>query len=46
MLKWRHRIESLFAKIKEFREIATRCGKTAVSFGAFINLMAGVIAVR
>ena len=46
MYAWRHQIENLFAKIKEFRAIATRYGKTVVSFRAIINLVAGVIAAR
>ena len=46
MYKWRHQIENYFAKIKEFRAIATRYDKTVVSFGALINLVAGVIAAR
>ena len=42
----RHRIENFFAKIKEFRGIATRYDKTASSFAAGIHLVAGVIAAR
>ena len=42
----RHRIENFFAKIKEFRAIATRYDKTASSFAAGIHLVAGVIAAR
>ena len=46
MYKWRHQIENYFAKIKEFRAIATRYDKTVAGFGALINLVAGVIAAR
>jgi transposase len=38
MYKWRHLVENYFAKIKEFRGIATRYDKTADSFRANINL--------
>jgi len=41
---WRHLAESLFAKIKEFRAIATRCARTDGSFAAGIHLVAGVVA--
>src|SRR5437660_1485168 len=36
MYKWRHLVENYFAKIKEFRGIATRYDKTDESFGANI----------
>ena len=41
--KWRHLIENDFAKIKEFRGIATRCDKTGFCFRANINLAAALI---
>ena len=44
MYKWRHQIENLFAKLKEFRAVATRCDKTDASFAAAIHLVAGVVA--
>ncbi len=44
MYKWRHRIENFFARIKEFRAVATRYDKTDESFAAAIHLVAGVIA--
>ncbi len=44
MYKWRHQIENLFAKIKEFRAVATRYDKTGESFAAAIHLVAGVVA--
>ncbi len=44
--KERHRIENVFAKIKEFRGLATRYDKTLASFAAGIYLMAGVVAAR
>ncbi len=44
MYKWRHQIENFYAKIKEFRAIATRYDKTDASFAAAIHLVAGVVA--
>ena len=44
MYRWRHQIENFFAKIKEFRAVATRYDKTDESFAAAIHLVAGVIA--
>ncbi|MFP6690403.1 MAG: IS5 family transposase [Alphaproteobacteria bacterium] len=44
--RWRHLIENYFAKIKEFRAIATRYDKTDISYGANLNLVAIVIALR
>jgi transposase len=46
MYRWRHLIENYFAKIKEFRGIATRYDKTDTSFRANLNLVAAVIATR
>jgi len=46
MYRWRHLVENYFAKIKEFRSIATRYDKTIESFSANINLAAAVIAAR
>ena len=46
MYKWRHQVENFFAKIKEFRAIATRYDKTDVSYAAAIYLAAGVIAAK
>ena len=43
--RWRHLIENYFAKLKEFRGIATRYDKTDTSFRANICL-AAVIAAR
>ena len=42
----RHRMENVFATIKEFRAIAPRYDKTALSSVAGVNLVAGVIAAR
>ena len=36
MYKWRHLVENFFARIKEFRRIATRYDKTDTSFAATI----------
>lgn len=46
MYRWRHLIENCFAKLKEFRAIATRYCKTDTSFRATIHLAGGVIATR
>ena len=43
---WRHLVENFFAKIKEFRAIATRYDKTDESFAAGIHLVAGVVAAK
>ena len=42
--KWRHLVENYFAKIREFRRIATRYDKTDCSFAACWNLVAALIA--
>lgn len=44
--KWRHLVENYFAKIKEFRAIATRYDKTDCSYAACWNLVAALIASR
>ena len=44
--KWRHLVENYFAKIKEFRAIATRYDKTDCSYAANWNLVATLIASR
>ena len=44
--KWRHLIENFFAKIKEFRAIATRYEKTAFSYATNWHLVAVIIASR
>jgi len=46
MYMWRHQIETVFAKIKAFRGIATRYDKTDARFAAAIHRAAGVIAAR
>lgn len=46
MYRWRHLVENYFAKIKEFRGIATRYDKTETSYSANINLVAALIAMR
>jgi len=43
---WRHLVENYFAKIKEFRGIATRYDKTDTSYAANLNLVAAIIAAR
>ena len=43
---WRHPVENFFAKIKEFRAVATRYDKTLESFAATVHLVAGVIAAK
>lgn len=44
--KWRHLVENYFAKIKEFRGIATRYDKTDCSYIANWNLVAALIASK
>lgn len=46
MYRWRHLVENYFAKIKEFRGVATRYDKTETSYRANLNLVATVIALR
>ena len=46
MYKWRHLVENFFARIKEFRGIATRYDKTDTSYRANWALCAAVIAGR
>ena len=41
--KWRHLIENLFGRLKEYRGIATRYTKTDASCTAFIAIRAVVI---
>ena len=43
MYRWRHLIENAFAKLKEFRAIATRYDKADLSFAASIHLAAALI---
>ena len=40
--KWRHLIENLFCKLKEFKRVAMRSEKTDTSFAAMITLAAAV----
>jgi len=44
--KWRHLVENYFAKLKQFRGIATRYDKTDCSYAAYWNLVATLIASR
>lgn len=46
MYRWRHLVENYFAKIKEFRRIATRYDKTDTSFEAMIHIAATAIQLR
>ena len=46
MYKWRHLVENYFAKIKEFKGIATRYDKTDTSYAANWYLCATIIAAR
>ena len=43
--KTRHLVENYFARIKQFRRIATRYEKTDTSFAGMIDLVATVIAI-
>jgi len=42
----RHRTGSPFAKVREFRAVATRCGTTEPGFRATVLLAAAVIAAK
>ena len=44
--QWRHLIENVFCKLKEFKRIALRADKTDQSFEAMIYLAAAVINSR
>ncbi len=44
MYRWRHRTGNFFARIREFRAVATRYDKTDASFAAAIHLVSGVVA--
>ncbi|WP_354046105.1 transposase [Bradyrhizobium sp. LB12.1] len=44
--KWRHTIENLFGKLKEFKRITMRSDKTDGSFEAMIYLATAVIHSR
>ena len=46
MYRWRHLVENYFAKLKEFRAVATRYDKTDTSYRASITLAAAIIAAR
>jgi len=46
MYRWRHLVENYFARVKEFRGIATRYGKIDTSYAANLNLVAALIAAR
>ena len=46
LYKARHLIENFFCKLKQFRAIATRYGKTARNFRAAIQLAATVICLN
>ena len=46
LYKWRHLVENDFARIKEFRRIATRHDKTDCSYAACWKLVTALIASR
>jgi transposase len=46
LYKWRHLIENVFGKLKEFKRIAMRADKTDQSFAALIYLCDAVINSR
>ena len=46
LYKERHLIENFFAKLKQFRAIATRYDKTAASYLAFVQLAASRLWLR
>ena len=43
LYQWRHLIENLFCKLKEFKRIATRSDKTDESYAAMIYLGAALL---
>ncbi len=43
MYRWRHLIENILAKLKEFRPVATRCDETGASYAAAIHLAAAAV---
>lgn len=44
--KWRHLIENVFGKLKEFKQIPMHSGNTNMSFTAMIQLGAAIITSR
>ena len=46
MYRWRHLIENIFAKLKEFRAVATRYDKTDTSYATTSHLAATIITSR
>lgn len=44
--KTRHLVENYFAKIKQYRRVATRYDKTDTSYAGMIDLVATIIALR
>ena len=46
LYKWRHLIENIFCKLKEFKHIAMRADKTRSKLPAIIHLAAAVINSR
>ena len=46
LYRLRNRVERLVSRLKRFRAVATRCGKTAESFLAFIHLAAARLWLR
>ena len=44
--RWRHLVENLFQKIKEFRRIATRYDKTDTSNAVALYLVGAVLALK
>jgi transposase len=46
LYKERHLIECCFSKLKQFRRVATRCGKTARNFLAIVKIAAIILWIR
>ena len=46
MYKWRHLVENLFQKTKEFRRIATRYDKSDTSYAAALHLVGAFLALK
>jgi transposase len=46
MYKWRYLVENFFAKVKEFRRIATHYDKTDLRFAALIHFDSTILALQ
>jgi len=46
MYRWRHLVENFFCDLKQYRRIATRYDKTALSFSSMIYLAGAAMALK